>query len=1057
MKQNLYKSNYAHMKYKISNIFIFLFASCVVFAQTKTITGLVKDAVDGSGLPDATVAIKGTTQGTTTDIDGAFSIKAAIGDTLSISYIGKKPVFHVTDQRNVIEIILYDDAEMLEEVTVVAFGTQKKQSVVASIETVRVSDLKIPSANLTTAMAGRIPGLISYQTSGEPGRDNAQFFVRGVTTFGYKTDPLILIDGFEVTTDDLARLQVDDIESFSVLKDASATVLYGSRAANGIILVTTKKGVEGPVKLSIRVDNNIATPTKVPRLVDGVTYMRMYNEARMTRDPLLGAYYSEQKIQSTASGENPMIYPNVDWYDEIFKSSTMNTKANINVSGGGPVATYFVAGGFEHETGLLKVDPSNNYNSNISINRFNIRTNVNFKLTSTTILETQINGRFERQTGPWENIDDANATTRIFSDIMNSNPVDFPAIYEPDEANIYTTHTLFGNTYVDGTRKANPYAEMTRGYTDRNESNITAQATLRQDLKFITEGLNIQLKASVNNWSRYTSTRSYTPFYYDLESYNRITGEHKLWCLNPNTGQAHLGDVDPGRNATFKYYFEARATWARQFDVHNVGAMIVGTMEENLLTAGSSRSIYETLPEKNTGLSGRFTYDFDSRYFLEFSFGYNGSEKFDGDKRFGFYPSIAGGWLISNESFWEPMRDIVSTLKLKGSLGRIGNDAIAERRDRFFYLSDISVYAPDVAIDNGYRWGESFMNAYGGYRINRYANPDITWELSTKWNAGIEANFMKERLKIQAEVFGEDRDNIYMVRENFPATAGLESSVSGNVGRLKAKGFDGSIDYQHFFTSDFWMTGRANITYSDNEYVQLDEKDYPDEYRKRLGHNVNQEWGLIAERLFVDQEEIDNSPTQDFEKYMAGDIKYKDVNGDGVVNSNDMVPLGYPTVPKIQYGFGLSTGYKDFEFSFFFQGNGMVSFFINPSVYNTEGIAPFVYRRNALEIVANDYWSETNPNVYAFWPRLSTVPILNNVQQSSWWLRDASFMRLKQVELGYHLRGWQKVGVKDCYIYATVENLFVLSKFKLWDPEMGKGGLGYPPNRRYNIGLQLNF
>ncbi len=1049
------------MKYKFFSIFIFLSIHCIGFAQSKTITGLVKDAVDGSGLPGVAVAVKGTTQGTTTDVDGGFSIKASVGDTLQVSYVGKTPVTQVVDQRNVIEIILYDDVEMLEEVTIVAFGQQKKQSVVASIETVKVSDLKIPSSNLTTALAGRIPGLISYQTSGEPGRDNAQFFVRGVTTFGYKTDPLILIDGFEMTTDDLARLQTDDIESFSILKDASATVLYGSRAANGIILVTTKRGVEGPVKLSVRVDNHIATPTKIPKLTDGVTYMRMYNEAQMTRNPLMGAFYSEQKIQSTIDGVNPMIYPNVDWYDEIFKRSTMNTKANINVSGGGQVATYYVAGGFEHETGLLKVDPRNNYNNNINISRFNIRSNVTFKLTPTTTLETQVNGRFERQTGPWEDPEDperSSATVGIFGDIMNSNPVDFPAVYEPDAANEFTTHTLFGNTYVNGGRKKNPYAELTRGYTDRNESKIVAQATLFQDLKFITEGLKVQLKGSVDNWTRYTSTRTYEPFYYDLESYNQITGEHTLWCLNPNTGQAYLGNVDPGRNATFRYYIEARATWMRQFDVHNIGAMVVGTMEENLLTSGSSTSIYETLPEKNTGVSGRLTYDYDTRYFLEFAFGYNGSEKFDGHKRFGFYPSIAGGWLISNESFWEPMRDIVSTLKLKGSIGQIGNDAIAERKDRFFYLSDIQIYTgTNDPFDYGYRWGESFMNSYGGYKINRYANPNITWEISTKWNAGAEISFFKDRLKVQAELFGERRKNIYMKRENFPATVGLEADIMGNVGKLKAWGFDGSVDYSHFFSNDFWMQGRANLTFADNKYTKLDEKDYPDEYRKRLGHNVKQEWGLIAERLFVDDDEIVNSPTQSYGLYMAGDIKYKDVNGDGVVNDNDKVPLGYPTTPRIQYGLGLSTGYKKMDFSFFFQGNGMVSFFIHPGVHKTEGIAPFVNRRNALQIVADDYWSETNPNVYAFWPRLSTMPVSNNEQQSTWWLRDGSFLRLKQIEAGYNIDGWQKIGLQNCRIYLTLENLFVLSKFKLWDPEMGRAGLGYPPNRRYNIGIQLSF
>ncbi|MCD7938537.1 MAG: TonB-dependent receptor, partial [Tannerellaceae bacterium] len=404
-------------------------------------------------------------------------------------------------------------------------------------------------------------------------------------------------------------------------------------------------------------------------------------------------------------------------------------------------------------------------------------------------------------------------------------------------------------------------------------------------MSFLTEGLILELKGSVNNWTKYQSGRTYEPYYYDLESYNMVTGEYTLWNLNPTSGSAYLGDVIPERDATFKYYFEARTTWGRTFGRHTVGGMVVGTMEENLVTGGNSNSIYETLPERNTGVSGRFTYDFDTRYFLEFAFGYNGSEKFDGNKRFGFFPSIAGGWLISNEAFWEPIRDGFSMLKLKASVGKVGNDAIAERKDRFFYLSDISLYGNgSVVIDNGYRWGESFMNSYGGYSINRYANPNISWEESTKWNAGAEMGFMKDALKLQVDVFGEDRKNIYMKRENFPATAGLEADVSGNVGRVKSWGVDGSADYQHFFNRDFWLTGRANFTFATNKYVEMDEKDYPDEYLKRTDFNVNQQWGLIAERLFVDEEEIANSPKQDFGEYMAGDIKYKDVNGDGVIN-----------------------------------------------------------------------------------------------------------------------------------------------------------------------------
>jgi TonB-linked SusC/RagA family outer membrane protein len=1052
------------MKYKILCIFTFFLISSIVFAQQKTITGLVKDATDGSYLPGVTVAIKGTERGTATDANGTFSITASVGDSITFSYLGKLSVTKAVGKQNIIEVTLYDDTKMLGEVTVVAFGTQKKESVVASIESVNVSELRIPSSNLTTAFAGRIPGLISYSTTGEPGRDNAKFFIRGVTTFGYKTDPLYLIDGFESTADDLARLQVDDIESFSVLKDAAATVLYGSRAANGIIIITTKKGVEGPVKLNVRIDHNISTPTQIPKLADGVTYMRMYNEAQMTRNPLLGAYYSEQKIQSTINGENPMIFPNVDWYKEIFKNSTTNTKANLNVSGGGQVATYYVSGGFEHETGLLKVDNRNNYNSNININRVDIRSNVNFKLTSTTTLETQVSGRFERQSGPWETVIDVygsgNATTRIFADVMNSNPVDFPAVYAPDAANQYTTWTLFGNTYVGGSLKANPYAEMTDGYTDRNESTILAQATLRQNMNFITKGLELQMKGSVNSWSKYTSTRMYFPYYYDLQSYNQATGEYTLWCLNPTSGQAHLGNVDPGRNSDYKYYFEGRATYANHFGLHNIGAVLVATAQEHLLTSGLSTSIYETLPEKNAGISGRFTYDYDTRYFLELAFGYNGSEKFAGNKRFGFFPSIAAGWMVSNEKFWEPVKKVFSTLKLKGSIGKNGNDAIAELKDRFFYLSDISTYYPGNAWggSSGYRWGESFMNAYGGYNINRYANPDITWEISTKWNTGFEAYFFKDNLKVQLEKFGEDRRNIYMVRQNFPASAGLAATVSGNVGALKAWGYDGSIDYQQFFSKDFWLSGRLNLTYADNKYTQLDEKNYPDAYLKHIGHNVKQHWGLIAERLFVDQQEIDNSPRQDFGEYMPGDIKYKDINGDGVVDLNDVVPLGYPTeVPKIQYGFGLSGGYKNIDLSFFLQGNAMVSFFINPGVYLTDGIAPFENRRNALEIIAKDYWSETNPNVYAFWPRLSTTPIANNTITSTWWLRDGSFLRLKTIEAGYNFKNLKKYYIQNARLYVTLENLFVLSKFKLWDPEMGTSGLGYPPNKRFNIGLQVNF
>ena len=1007
----------------------------------KTVKGYVLDA-NGDPLPGATVQVAGTDKGVLTNVDGSYEIKVAPTENLVYSFVGMQPQTLRVGERAILNVELSDDKDRLEDAVVVAFGTQKKESVVSSVATVDSKELVVVSSNLTTALAGKLPGIISYQTTGEPGADNAQFFVRGVTTFGYKSDPLILIDGFEASSTDLARLQPDDIESFSVLKDASASALYGSRGANGIILVNTKIGREGRAKVSVRIDQNISMPTQENELVDGITYMNMYNEAIYTRRDHTGVatdFYSSQKILGTQEGKYPLLYPNINWYDQLFKRHTFNTKANVNVSGGGNVATYYVAGGYDHETGLLKVDHRNNFNNNIDINRFNIRSNVQFKLTRTTKLDTRISGRFERYNGPYT------SASSLFGMVMDANPVDYPAVWEPDAATKYMNRTLFG-TATDA--PGNPYATMVQGYESRDVTTINAQATLMQDLNMITKGLSAQLKASANVYSYYSQKRKYSPYYYALLTSNPDTGDYTLYCINPTNTSSKLGNVEPSRNGSGHYYFEGRINWNREFGKHDLSAMLVGTAEESVLTSGSSTSVFETLPERNLGLAGRFAYDYDSRYFLELNFGYNGSEKFAKKYRFGFFPSAGVGWIISNEKFFAPLKEAMPLLKLKFTYGKVGNDAIAGRADRFFFLSDIS-YSGGSEY-----WGMDWTkNSHRYYSVNRYANPDIQWEVSTKMNLGIEANFFKdEALKVQFDYFNDFRDKIYMTYVTYPKSAGFSATIAGNIGQVKSHGFEGSIDLKHFFTNNFWVTGRANFTYTDNVYVALSEVDYPEEYRSKVGHNINQHWGYIAERLFVDQEEIDNSPKQTFGYYMAGDIKYKDVNEDGVIDSSDQVPIGHPTVPRIQYGFGLSLGLYRWDLSFFFQGNAMVSFFINP-----KGIAPFENRRNALKVVANDYWTETDPDINAFWPRLSQTPLANNIQASTWWLRDGSFCRLKSAELGYTFLKWDKVGMENCRIYLSGENLFLFSPFKMWDPEMGGNGLGYPINRRFNVGVQLNF
>ncbi len=454
------------------------------------------------------------------------------------------------------------------------------------------------------------------------------------------------------------------------------------------------------------------------------------------------------------------------------------------------------------------------------------------------------------------------------------------------------------------------------------------------------------------------------------------------------------------------------------------------------------------------GISGRASYNYNGRYFGEFNFGYNGSEKFAKKNRFGFFPSVGFGWIISNEPYFEKNIPSVNLLKLKYTYGLVGNDGISSPSDRFFYLSDVNLNNAGT----GYTFGSNYDNYYNGYIINRYANENVTWEVAAKSNIGIELGLFK-KVNIIADYFTEHRKNIYQEREFIPATSGLTTTISSNIGEVKTKGVDISIDYNHAFSGDFYITARGNFTYSTNKILVNGEPEFQNENLSRIGYPINQQWGYIAERLFVDQEDINNSPEQfngfsSTNAYLPGDIKYTDVNQDGVVNESDQVPIGKPSVPEIVYGFGVSVVYKDFDLSFFMQGSARSSFFINPN-----DISPFVNQRNALSIIANNHWSENNPNPNAFWPRLSTYEIENNEKLSTWWQRDGDFLRLKSIELGYTIpETWGKAFSKvNTRLYFTGLNLLHFSKFDLWDPELAGNGLGYPLQRVINIGAQVKF
>ena len=1044
------KSQSNSFKFIILQFFFLL--SFISFSQSKIISGVVNDT---NGEPIIGVNIVQETQknnGAVTDFDGNFTISINDDSRLIFSYIGFATKKIETKGRTSLEVILEEDLLGLDAVTVVAYGTQKKASVIAAVTSINPEELRVPTSNLTSSIAGRVAGVISYQRSGEPGRDNAEFFIRGVSTFGYARSPLILIDGIETTSTDLARLQPDDIASFSIMKDATATALYGARGANGVILVTTKEGKEGVVKINVRYEKSYSAPTKSLEIADPVTYMILHNEALATRNALGGRIYSLEKILiSQDPNRNIMAYPTVNWFDELLEDYTLNSRFNFNVSGGGKIARYYLAATVNTDNGNLKIDPQNNFNNNINFKRISLRSNVNVNLTPTTEVALKFNGNFDDYIGPLD------GGAAVYRKAMQSNPVLYPRFYEPDSQFQNSTHILFGN-YGQYGDYLNPYADMIRGYKDESYNNFLATVEVKQDLAFITEGLTARVLANTSRYSFYNLERKYNPFYYTLGNYDFQSDQYTLIALNPNQGTEYLEYNEGNKIITNATYFEGSLNYNRTIDdVHEISGMIIGISRE--LKYANAGNLQTSLPYRNLGVSGRFTYAYDGKYFSEFNFGYNGSERFAKSERFGFFPSFGFGWYMSNEDFMSPLNDVITKLKLKGTYGLVGNDQIGSADDRFFYISQVNLNNGSM----GAPFGNEFSNYINGVSIDRYANDQITWEKAKMLNLGFELGLFG-KIDIQADYFTEYRSNILMDRAQIPASMGLQSPIRANVGEASSKGFEMSLDYKDNITNDLFIAVRANFSFATSKYEVFEELDYTSAdlpWRSRIGLNLSQPFGYIAERLFIDDADIANSPIQTFGDYMPGDIKYKDINNDGIIDINDEVPIGYPTTPEIIYGFGLSSSYRKYDLSFFFQGSARSSFFID--AYNT---SPFIdtsgsaIGNNALlSAWANDHWSENDRNLYASWPRLSDQVIDNNNRNSTWWLRDGTFLRLKTVEIGYtfpdKLSG--KLGLSGGRFYISGTNLLTFSKFKLWDIEMGGNGLGYPIQKGGNLGLNLNF
>jgi TonB-linked SusC/RagA family outer membrane protein len=1022
---------------------------CVsTYAQDIRISGVVYDDANEL-LAGVNVSIRGTTKGVNTDDKGEFSLSVPDENAVLVfSLVGFKTREESVGSNRVLTIVLEQEVEEMGEVTVVAFGRQKKESVVGAIQTVSPRDLRVPSSSLSAAFAGKIAGVIAVQRSGEPGADGASFWIRGISTFAGNTSPLIFIDGIEVSSGDMNALPPEVIEGFSILKDATATALYGARGANGVMLITTRQGKNmEKARINLRIEGQMTMPTQIVELADGVTYMELFNEARKTRNADL--IFDDDKINNTRLARDPLVFPNVDWQDMMFKKASYNQTVNMNVTGGGSRVTYFMSASINNDNGMLRSDPQNVFNNNIRQQRYSFQGNIAAELTQTTKATVRLNTQILDHGGSRISAAD------IYGELFTSPGVLFPA-YFPNTAG--ADHILFGNKaggphpQFGANLYHNPYSEMVRGYNERNDNTNIVSFELDQDLKFITQGLKAKGLISFKNWARTSVTRTFDPTFYEIGSSSANPDGSYTYELAPalNKGTTAL-KTETSTSGDRYMNIQFSVDYARTFKKHDVGAMVV-YLQRDYHNNNPDGDYYKTLPTRNQGVAGRLTYGYDSRYLAEANFGYNGSETFQDGMRFGFFPSFAIGYNISNEEFWQPLKHIVSNLKLRGSWGIVGNSAI---EGRFPYLSFVNLTGKNFSFGNDF----GSQTSRSGANITRYGADGARWEEGSKLNGGIDITLFNS-LYITADIFSERREGIFMRYNTIPVESGISSDLRpyANLGIVDNAGVDVSIDYNKAFQNGLIINVRGNFTYAKNTLIDRDEPKLEFEYMSDLGKPLNRNKGLVALGLFKDQNDIDNSPTQTFSDVLPGDIKYKDMNEDGQIDGNDRTQLGDPTIPQIVYGFGFSAAYKGFDFSIMFQGATKTSIMIGD-------IHPFNQQYSQLyQFIADDVWTEANPNPDAKYPRMiafASPNSHNNHQTSSYWLRDGSFMRLKNLEIGYTY--------KFARIYLSGMNLLTFSPFKNWDPELGAidgsngytstraRGLIYPTLRTFSAGLQFTF
>ncbi len=1009
-----------------------------------SVSGRVVDS-KGEPIQGVSIKVKGTNLGTVTDENGTYSIIIPTDNQqLVFSFIGFETRELTARNGGTLNVTLMPSAANLEDVVVVGYGTQKKINVTGSVSSVNMADMPTSVPNLSNALAGKVAGIVSVQSSGEPGYDQSVFTIRGIGTFTGNVAPLIIVDG--VQRDDVNstyggafnNIDPENIASISLLKDASSTAMYGAKGANGVLIITTKRGIAGKPKISLKVESGLTGFTQTPEMLDGVKYMQLLNEARTNMG--LTPNYSEELIQKTISGLDPYRYPNVNWIDEVYKDYSSLTNANLNINGGSEAVRYYVAASFYNQGGPYKVSDMNGFNPNLNFKRYDFKSNIDVNVTKSTLLQLNLGAMLVDARYP------GISSQKLWYLSFATTPIAFPTRY-PDGK--------WAGPITDGGN--NPLNDVqNNGYTDEFRPAVQSVFTLKQNLDTFTEGLSAYARFSFDSYGNFNNQRTGVT---DLWLATGRDGNGDLIYNQTRLGEQFLGYAQSSTGERVMY-LEGNVNYDRTFQDHQVGAMFLYNMRNRLVsTAGD---VIGSIPFRNQSLAGRLTYGYKDKYLLEVNAGYTGSENFESGKKFGLFPSVSGGWVISNENFFKPLSNTFSLLKIRGSYGVVGNDNIGAG-GRFPYLTQIG-----GGNSTGFGLNGSW---YAGKSEQVFGVQDLTWEKAYKSGIGLEIGLFN-KLNLIIDGFHEYRKDILIQRASISSIAGYSgSAVYANIGEMNNQGVDASIEYNDQI-GQVGLRLYGNVTYNKNKIVFQDEPTRKYAYQRATGHRFGEFTGYIADGFFVDADDINSRPEQKFSPVLPGDIRYINQNpeDDNVIDTYDYTYLGKSWFPTWLFGAGFSTSYKKFDLSLFFQGTADVGLMANGASIGDigwgaigVGVLPFSgigqYPNNTLAIV-EDRWTEENPRQDAYYPRLSLASVSdNNYIGSTHWLKDGSYVRLKQASLGYSFTSerLKTAGVSALYLYLSGQNLLTFSKFKLWDPELGSNGAKYPINRMATIGIRAQF